>query len=267
MNLNAFWLELRLNRALAFWLGLGLLVFEFLLVVLVTAAELEESLSGLFQMIPKSIRALMGATYVDLLTPKGFLAFAFTHPVALLLICSGAVGFSSRSSIGRPGAGLTDMLAAQPLPRYLMIALRAAAGEVLGLFMILGMWAGHYLGVKVSGMTDPPASLPFLYVAMNAYAFFLAVQGLGFLTAVLSRRRASAVGISIGVLAFMLFLIVAAELWQPFSIPAHLSFLNFYKPGKTVSLENFPWLDVLVLLGYYLSFLVAAMAIFHKRDL
>lgn len=267
MNFNLFRFELRLSRFTLWVIALGLLAFEFLLVAIFSGAQLDQNMAGIFKILPKAIRSLMGGAYVDLLTVKGFLAFGFTHPLALVLLCAGAITPASRSAVGSAGDGLTDMILAQPVSRIWVLLSRGAAGEVCGLFMVLGMWLGHLAGVTFIDLKTVPPRMPYFYVAVNAYAFFLAVQGLGFLAAVSSRRRAGAVGISIAVLAFMLFASLCGELWKGLDFVAYLSLLHYYVPGKVVYFETFPLADVAVLLGFYLASMGVALWIYHKRDM
>jgi hypothetical protein len=267
VNLSVFFFEIRLSRFTAAVLTLSLMALELLLVVVFSAADLDKNLNGLFEMLPSPVRALMGGSYVDLLSARGFLAFGFTHPLALVLLCAGAITPASRTAVEGAGTGLTDMILSQPVPRTWVLFSRAAAGELMGLFIVAGMWLGHRIGVCITALPSEVPVLPYLYVSINAYALFLAVQGLAMLLAVLSRRRAGAVGLALGLLVFMLFLTVAAEIWKPFTIPSYLSFLSFYQPGKVIFENTFPALEVAVLLGYYVFLLGCALAIYHRRDM
>jgi ABC-2 type transport system permease protein len=265
--LNVLKFELRLNRLTILLVSASLMLFQFVLIFFFKAARLDESMPNLFELIPKPIRALMGSSYVDLLTVKGFLSFGFTHPLSLLLICTGAIVMTSRSATGGAEGGITDLLLSQPISRSFLLLSRAAAAEAGGLCMIFCMWLGHLAGVTCIDLPADPPRMPYFLIAVNAYAFYLAVQGMGLLAAACSRHRASAVGLSIAVLAAMLFLRIAAQIWNAFEPLARLSFLTYFVPGKTVMSQAFPWSDVLVLLLFYLLTVAAALVVYNRRDI
>jgi ABC-type transport system involved in multi-copper enzyme maturation permease subunit len=267
LNLTLLRFELRLNRFTYGVVGLSLMALEFLLVAIFSAARLDQNLAGLYELLPKSIRSLLGGAYLDLLSVEGFLAFGFTHPLAIVLLCAGAIAPASRSAVGGAASGLTDLVLCHPAPRIWVLICRAGAGELAGLGMVFCMWLGHSLGVACIPLPAEPSRLPFLYIALNAYVLFLAVQGLGFLAAATVRFRTSAVGISIAVLVAMLFLSIAAEYWSPLKALPFLSLFNFYKPSKIVFFGVFPWGDIFWLLAFYLSTLGAGLVVFHRRDL
>jgi ABC-type transport system involved in multi-copper enzyme maturation permease subunit len=267
VNLNVLRFEFRLNRFAMVVISLSLLVFEFILVGFYSAARPDQNMIGILNLIPKSLRALAGDAYIDILSVNGFLAFGFTHPLAVFLLCTGAVIFSSRSATSGADNGLNDLILSHPVPRYWVLFCRAGSGEIGGFFMVCGLWLGHYLGTLVFDLPTAPMRQPFVYVAINAYLFFLAVLGLGHLAAALSKRRASAVGFCIAVLSVMFFLKISAQFWSFFDLVSHASILNYYVPGKVVMFKVFPWEDVLMLAAFYLVFMVSAVIIFNRRDI
>jgi len=267
MNLNLFRFELRLNRFPVLVLALSLVAVQVSLVFLYTVVE-QDRMAGLLDIVPGPLRSIMDASFMDLLSVKGYLAFCFTPPLVLILLCSAALSISSRSAVGSVDDGLTDLILSQPVPRWFVILSRMAAGELLMLLIVFCMWAGQYIGTLLANLPSSPPRTPYIFIAVNAYAFTLAVKGLGFLIAVCSRRRANAVGVSIAVLAIMFFFTFCSNVWKPLKLFSGFSFFNYYVPGKVLFRGGtFPIWDVLALLSLYLLCAGAAVFIFQKRDM
>ncbi len=266
MNGNIIRFELRLSRFGALCCGVSLLLFQCLIVAFYAAARPDKTLTGLFKLVPKGLMALIGGDYLDPITVSGFLSFGFTHPVNLLLLITPIVALASRTASGGAEEGRTDMLLSQPISRAAFLLSRITAGIVLSVFLILFMWVGHLLGALFIPLPEAPATIPFVYVSLNALLFVLAVEGIAFLAAAAATFRATAVGLAIGALAAMLFVRLAAQFWDLFELPAALSIFNYYIPGKVVFLRTFPLAHMAVLLLFFLATSGMALAVFCRRD-
>ena len=258
---------LRLNRLTLILVCLGLFVFELLFVAFYAAMRPDETMTGLFERIPAFFRTFLSNAYLDLLSLDGFLAFGFTHPLVLVLLWTGTIALTSRAIHEGAGPGLTDLMHSLPMPRIHRLAARIAAGEVAGFLFIFCLWLGHFTGVTFMNLPGEPDPMNFLRIAINGYAYVLAVQGMGLLVAALSGSRGKALGASVVVLTIMFLLNVFGQAWSLFAWPARLSFLYYYMPGRVILDGEFPWTDVGVLLAFYLTCIVAALYFYRKRDL
>ena len=267
MNWNIIRFELRLSRFGALCCGLSLLAFQCLIVAFYAAARPDETLTGLFKLVPKGLKALIGGDYLDPITVSGFLSFGFTHPVNLLLLITPIEALASRTASGGTDEGRTDLHLSQPVSRASFLASRIAAGAIVSVLLVLFMWLGHLLGALFIPLPETPVTVPFVYVALNALFFVLAVEGIAFLAAAASTFRGTAVGIAIGLLAAMLFVRLAAQFWDLFDRPAALSVFTYYVPGKVVFLRSFPLGDMATLFAFFLVTSGLALTVFSKKDI
>ena len=266
MNRNLLRFELRLNRPVLIGCGLGLFLFQFLMVAFYLAARPDQYLTGVYKILPQAVKTLFGAEFLNPLEISGFLAFAFTHPFNLLLLCTSVVVPASRIATGRGEHASADLILSQPLSRRSVILSRMGAASAGAALMAACLWAGHYAGTAILPVETAPPRLPFLLVALNALLFLLAVQGAAFLIAAGARLRGTAVGLTIALLALMLFLRMAGEFWKPFEIPALASFLTYYVPARTVAAAALPLRDAAALAGIFLATSLAALVLFDRRD-
>ncbi len=266
INGNIFRFELRLSRLMLLFCSLGLFLFQLLLVGFYSAVRPEKSLEPLFQLIPKPILALVGGQYVDLLSVSGFLSYAFTHPINLILLCAGPLLLASRAAPGRGDDAATDLVISQPASRTAVLLGKMTAGVVCSAGMVAAMWLGHLAGVTCIPLPDVPDKLPFIQAAVNAFFFVLAVQGVAFLFATVCRLRTAAVCSTIAVLLVMLFLSFFAELWEIFEEPARLSFFTYYIPGKIVALKAVAYEDLAILCSFFIILSGVAIWVFNRRD-
>lgn len=267
MNSNIFRFELRLSRLTLLSCSLGLFLFQLLLVGFYSAARPDESLAPLFKLIPKPILALVGGKYVDLLTVSGFLSYAFTHPINLILLSAGPILLASRSAPGRGDDAAADLVLSQPVSRTAVLMGKMAAGTVCSAGTVLCMWLGHLAGITFIPLPAVPDKAPFVFAAVNAFFFVLAVQGVAFLAAAASRLRTTAVCSTIAVLVVMLFLSFFAELWELFEEPARLSFFTYYIPGKIVARNALTHQDLTALACFFIVTSGTALWIFNRRDI
>ncbi len=267
MNLHIIRFELRLNRLPLLFCAGGLLVFQFVFVAFYAATRPDETMTGLFDLVPQAFKNLVGGEYLDLLTISGFLAYGFTHPLNIFLFCTVAIALASRTASGGAEEGTTDLLLSQPLSRASLLASRMAAGACCCVVLVISMWLGHIVGVLTISLPATPERPPFVYAAVNALFFLFGIQSLAFLSAALVRLRSSAVGIAIFVIALMFFLRLAGELWDLFEVPALLSLFTYYVPGKVVSNASLPAGDLFVLALISVAASGLSFYIFSRKDI
>jgi ABC-2 type transport system permease protein len=267
MNANLFRFELRLSRVTLLSCSLGVAFFQFFLVVLYSTMRPGETLAGFFNLVPKSLKALFGGEYLDILSVNGFLSVLFTHPVNLLLLCTPVIAMATRTASGGAEEGRTDLILSQPVSRSAVLLSRFASGAAASLLLVLSMLAGHLAGTALIDLPETPDRLPFILAALNAYFFLLGVQGIAFLASAAVQLRSTAVGIIIAAVAFMFFLRLAAQFWDFFEIPAALSLFTYYIPSKVVFLRSIPWEDILSLAAFFAVGSAFALHIFNRKDI
>ncbi len=265
---NVFRFEIRLHRFTFLWCGLGVFLFQGIMVGFFAAFRPEETLSVLFRKTAfKMLRPLFGGDYIDPMTVSGFLSFAFTHPLNLILLCAPIIAAASCTAAGGAEEGRTDLLLSQPLSRTALLTSRMAACICGAVFMTLCMWLGHIVATTVVPLPELPGRLPFFYAAINAFFLLLGIQGIAFLTACSTASRSLAVGITIAVLAAMLLLQIGAQFWDACRTIATVAVYTYYVPAKSVRFETVQWGDLAALSCFFLSLSGLALIVFRKKDI
>jgi ABC-2 type transport system permease protein len=259
--LSFFW---RRGRTGILLVALGLFLFECVLCGLF--AKTSPIRTQMLELIPAPMRAFLGSDYLSIATQAGFLAMGFAHPLALLLLGTLAILTSTRLA-GDIESRTLDLILSQPVGRANLVLTHLMLGILVALLAGVAGFFGHRLGVALFPLSEPVAIKPFLLVAVNLSLFLLGMHGLGLFCASVSSRRGVAVGIAVGVLAVMLFLRLASELWDAFRIPAKASFFTYYVPGRTVAQGSLDLGDALALLGSAILSYAAALFFFARRDL
>jgi ABC-type transport system involved in multi-copper enzyme maturation permease subunit len=267
MTGNILRFELRLSRFNLICCGAGTFLFQGLLVAFYAAARPDENFGGLMKIVPRSITTLFGGDYLDILSVSGFLAYAFTHPLNLLLLCTPPIALASRTATGGAEDGRTDLILSQPVSRTAVFLERLGAGAICSAILVLCMWLGHLAGITLIDLPETPDHLPFVFCAVNALFFVLSIQGIAFLAAAVSRVRGTAVGIAIGILAAMFFLRLAAGFWNAFDIPARLSVFTYYIPARVVLNAALPVEHLLTLTAFCVATAAAGLAVFNRKDI
>jgi ABC-type transport system involved in multi-copper enzyme maturation permease subunit len=265
---NVFRFEIRLHRFTFLWCGLGVFLFQGVMVGFFAAFRPEEMLGVLFRKAAfKIFRSLLGGDYIDPMTVSGFLSFAFTHPLNLILLSAPVIAAASCTAAGGAEEGKTDFLLSQPLSRTALLTSRMAACVCGAVFMTLCMWLGHIVATTVIPLPELPGRLPFLYAAVNAFFLLLGIQGIAFLTAAGAANRSLAVGITIAVLAAMLLVQLGTQFWDPCRIVATVAVFTYYIPAKSVRFETLQWGDLAALSCFFLFLSGLALVVFRKKDI
>lgn len=246
--------------------ALGLFGFEFIMVGFFSKARPDEHMGPLLEALPEPVRAALGNDQVSIVSPSGFLAMGFTHPVALALLATLALLNATRLSADIESRTI-DLLLSQPVGRGRLLGSHIVVGLFAALLATTVAFAGHRTGVGTFSLPKEPSMRLFALISVNLGLFVLAVHALGLLASALAPRRAIAVGVSVGILIVMLFLRLAAEQWDLFKWPAYASFLTYYVPGGILARGALDPHDVMALGGFSLAGYLAAWGCFVRRDL
>jgi ABC-2 type transport system permease protein len=101
------------------------------------------------------IRTLIGGEGVDLQNAMDMLTIGFVHPLMQTLLCIWAVGRAAGAVAGEIDRGTMELLLAQPLARWRLIAAHFCVDLVTIPILCLSMWAGNGLGAWIVGNPIP----------------------------------------------------------------------------------------------------------------
>jgi ABC-2 type transport system permease protein len=252
------------------WLaGLALGAFTFLVILglsyhSIGLGALGQALAGRNR--PKAFEAFSGSRHGEVLTPHGWLAFGFNHPLYLILTLAVAIGIGTASVAGEVESGRAELIFTRPIPRRRFLWSSLAIWGAAELFVIAAALAGAFAGGELSADLRR-AGLGSIVLAPLQYlplAFFIAA--VAFLASTLSRTRGRALGAAIAVTVLAYLINFTATLFDGLSWARWLSPFGYYDPFAAVD-HGIHWGDAAVLTGAAGILILAAMRVIDRRDL
>ncbi len=250
-------------RALAVWTVLAGLLAAFYLMLYPSIGSVEE-MRRLLDAMPPELRAMFSAEGADLSTPAGYLnieLFSFMLPLIVMAIT--LIG-GGGATAGEEERGTLELLLANPVPRWRIVAEKALGTAILATILCAGIWvalaiAAWYIDVDIAleRVAAALVSVWLLGCAIGAVALLV-----GALTG--SRVVSIAVGLGVAVVGFFLNAVApisdVLEPWRPLSPHYHdLGYdplTNGLDPGHA-----------LVLAGVAIGLVALAAIAFERRDL
>jgi ABC-2 type transport system permease protein len=288
--MTIYWLFLKLLRDLRwplFWVGLLLMLFEVLwtkvteritiellpafqqIVNLKTFAEI------IFQGQGKLIQTIMGGDMISLESPRDMLTIGYVHPTVQTIFCIWAIGRASGALAGEIDRGTMELLLAQPIARWQVVAAHFLVDlvtiPVLCLCMILGTW----IGLQITGLPGIPLH-QFWGALVNGGALIFAVSGSTMAVSAMGQSRWRVLSVALGFVLVQFIFNVLAQLWKLLTPYRPLNLFYYYQPQPiilqnkwTVSIiPGWPEVSVVaVLIGVGLVGYLIAWRIFARRDI
>jgi ABC-2 type transport system permease protein len=260
----AFRLEFRRGRMLILWVGLVAMLYAggitvFYPTILENAAAFEKML----EIYPKEIMAAFGITgsLGDAGTFINSYIFQFLWPlVAAIAAILMATRVASDAETGFLDLPLSSRL---PRLRYLgaIIGAQTLALAILSAMTIFAI-------VVVDLFIEPDFDVGRLAMAgVHAFAMAIAIAGVTTALAVALLDRGRAGGLAAGILIVMYLLNVIAQLSPDLREIARLSAFHYFDLKPVISTGAYPIGDSLLYLAVAIGGWVAALVLFHRRDL
>ena len=111
----------------------------------------------------RMIRNLIGGEKINLESAMDLLSIGYVHPVIQFIFCIWAVGRASGAIAGEIDRGTMELLLAQPLARFRVIAAHLCVDLITIPVLCLSLWAGNWLGywlIAPIELHSPPAKKP-----------------------------------------------------------------------------------------------------------
>jgi beta-exotoxin I transport system permease protein len=115
----------------------------------------------------KIVRTIIGGEQVSMDRAMDLLSVGYVHPLIQTMLCVWAVGRAAGAIAGEIDRGTMELLLAQPLARFRLIAAHLCVDLITIPILCLSLWAGNYLGIQLIGpiklrpapelATPPPA--------------------------------------------------------------------------------------------------------------
>ncbi len=240
------------------------LMFQYLLVLVFRTLDVS-ALAPVMEMLPPGLRALLGAEAAELLSPQGFLALVFIHPVMLVLNTAFLVAFASGALAGEIERRSIALVLVRPVTRRQIVG-GVALMLVFGSAVLMGLlWSGTALWTTVYGL-GPVDLSAFVWVAGTGLAVLWAVGGVALLASAATSEVGRAAGLGA---AFAIGSYVAnylANLSPDWRWLKAYSVFGYWDPQEIVRQGTGHWSDLPVPLAIAGAAFVLALVVFSRRD-
>jgi ABC-2 type transport system permease protein len=99
----------------------------------------------------KLIRTIIGGEQLAMDRAMDLLSVGYVHPLIQTILCVWAVGRAAGAIAGEIDRGTMELLLAQPLARFRLIAAHLCVDLITIPILCLSLWAGNYLGARLIG--------------------------------------------------------------------------------------------------------------------
>jgi len=218
-----------------------------------------------------AFKAIMGPdidSLAGLLSQTSIGAVAYVHPITLAILLGFAIMLPSGVLVGQIDRGTIELILSTQLSRFKLMVTTFLAGCVGGVFLILAMLFGTYLGLTFTKLEEPFHFDRIVICAVNLYAVYLLALAISTFLSSITRLRGYAVGwaVGLGLVAYLLHYL--AEWWDWVQRISYLGPIYYYHPIKIATQPEFdPTRDIVLLCAVAAVFLAAAIACFSRRDI
>jgi ABC-2 type transport system permease protein len=99
----------------------------------------------------KIVRTIIGGEQVSMDRAMDLLSVGYVHPLVQTILCVWAVGRAAGAIAGEIDRGTMELLLAQPLARFRLVAAHLCVDLITIPILCLSLWAGNYLGAQLVG--------------------------------------------------------------------------------------------------------------------
>jgi ABC-2 type transport system permease protein len=239
----------------------------------------------------KMLSKLIGGDRITIGQGLDSLTIGYVHPLLLTILSVWAIGRASGAIAGELDKGTMELLLAQPLARWRLIASHFAV-DCLTIPILCGcLWAGTTLGSYAFGLIDLTAQDkrpvdPWLFAPamLNIAGLLFAISGYTMAMSALGRSRTRILGIAVVVTLLQFLVNLLGQTWQAIEFLRPGTVFYYYQPQGMIMdfadlREAWVWNDqtrllveaiarnVLPLLAVGAIGYVIALVVFCRRDL
>jgi ABC-2 type transport system permease protein len=250
-------------RMIAIWTVLAGLLAGFYLSLYPSIGSVEET-RRLLDAMPPELRAMFSSENADVSTPAGYLnieLFTFMLPLIIMAVTLTA---GAGATAGEEEHGTLELLLANPIPRWRIVAEKALGSAVLSAILCTGIWVALALSAR---LIDIDIALDRIAGALvSVWLLVCTIGGVALLLGALTGSRVAAIGIAIGVAVAGFFVNALAPLadvlepLRPFS--PHYHYMGYDPLTNGLDAGH-----AIVLAATFLVLVVAAAVAFERRDL
>lgn len=268
MNRGVLWKSLR--EVLPVTVVSGGALFAVVALLAYVLPTFQEDLIGkLWQIdfVKNLVRATLGADVGDQFGPEIAGAFAWSHPIVIMLVVAHGIVVCTRVPAAEVERGTIDLLLGLPVSRGQVFVTESLVWVGSTLVTVVCALLGHLVGVALAGATAPPMEWQRIPIAVNLCALSFAFGAIAALVAAHSDRRGKAMAVALAIVVPAFLLNYLRQFWAPADLLSLLSPLRYYNPFFVMRSGGVPVLDVVILLGIAIVVWLAAARQFARRDL
>lgn len=193
----------------------------------------------------KFLETLITAEGLQFNKPEHMQTFGFVDPGVVVIFCIWAIGRGSAIA-AEMERGTMELLLAQPIARWQIIASHLCVDLLTVPLMALTMIAGTWIGVEWMELNTIDVSA-YWGAVLNVIALLWALIGLTTALAAMSRTRWRVMSMAISIVLVMFLLTFLGQLVEVFKPWRFLSLFHYYQPQGIILYQR--WKSV-VYLGY-----------------
>jgi ABC-2 type transport system permease protein len=205
----------------------------------------------------KMVQTLAGGENIRFERAMDMLSIGYVHPLMQVVFCVWAIGRASLAIAGELDRGTMELLLAQPVARWSVVAAHLIVDGVVIPALCLALWAGTALGVWLVGPfevtaanLEPLKRLPFEIkidpallrvdpwaigpALWNVGALVFAVSGLTMAVSAAGRFRNRVIGVAVLVMLLQFLVNVVGQLWDTIAWLRPLTVFYYYQPQAVV---------------------------------
>lgn len=256
-----YWLVLTLGTALA-------LSFHWLYVTFLPLYNLRYKLRYIKQ-LPGIVKAMIGGDLFDIISTTSLGAFAYVHPISLMLLIGFAMLLPTGLIVGQIDRGTIELVLSTPLSRKKFMLTNLFAGGLAGAILTGGMILGTWIGVQYTHEKLPePYELRRIFLCvLNLYMLYLlAMSAASFLSAI-SSIRGWAVGWTFGICLVAYLMHFMSEWWKWVANIAFIGPMYYYHPIKIATGKYDPTGDMLAIGAATAVLMILSVICFCRRNI
>jgi len=257
----------RNNRIFALFSMAFIMLFQFLMLFLVTTFDIPAILSVVIDQLPPAMKVLLNDSFFSMLNVNGAAAFGLNHPIVLTLLVLNAINIPSHQISGELESGTLELLMAHPFKRKALITALWFSGSMIILLIIFMALVGSVASILIFHQLDIIILSRLLEIGLNLWLLITVIFSYTLLIAVYGKMGFRAGNMSAAVTFFFYLLFFLAQIWTTIAITNHLNIFNYYQPQKIMFDEGNFRGDMLVLAFLVVACLVLSLRQFGKRDI
>lgn len=263
--------------ALPMLIGCSVLIMGNVLLRLWVVAQIDfaEAASLFADILPKFIERLLPVPFETIASIEGRVSFGHEEAPVILLTSLWAVTRGTDCLAGRLGEGTMEMILAQPVRRFTVVATHTAVTLLGTVLIALAAWLGIGIGIAIVGFDEPTTTMTYWPATANLMSLGIFLIGISTLVSSVARTRSQAVGLVVGFIVIEMACKIMGMMSPQVAWLKKLTFLSAYEPTLlTTGMIKDPatygsllWQYNFILIGIGLAALALGTAIFCRRDL